>query len=115
MPFIRTSTNLPISKEKELLLKSQLGEAIALIPGKSERSLMLEFCENRPMYLAGSDEPLVMAEVNVFSEPDPAACEDLTVRMTEIFNEVLAVSAGRVYIKYAWTDLWGAHGHNVSE
>ena len=35
MPFINTNTNVEISKEKELALKSKLGKAIEIL-GKSE-------------------------------------------------------------------------------
>lgn len=37
MPCIRTTTNVKISPEMEKTLKEQLGEAVGLIPGKSER------------------------------------------------------------------------------
>ena len=35
MPYISTHVSLPLSKNKELTLKEKLGQAIALIPGKS--------------------------------------------------------------------------------
>ncbi|MFR5773050.1 MAG: hypothetical protein ACLUE7_07155 [Lachnospirales bacterium] len=39
MPFINVKTNVKISKENEVAIKTMLGEAIALIPGKSENHL----------------------------------------------------------------------------
>ena len=39
MPFINVKTNVKISRENEVAIKTMLGEAIALIPGKSEKSL----------------------------------------------------------------------------
>ena len=41
MPFISTKTNVNVSKEKEVELKERLGQAISIIPGKSENWLML--------------------------------------------------------------------------
>ncbi len=37
MPFLDVRTSCPVSSEQETLLKAELGKAIALIPGKSER------------------------------------------------------------------------------
>ena len=41
MPFISTKTNVTVTKEKETQLKERLGQAISIIPGKSESWLML--------------------------------------------------------------------------
>ena len=46
MPFIHVKTNVPVSSEKEQALKAALGQAIAIIPGKSERWLMVEIDRN---------------------------------------------------------------------
>lgn len=49
MPFIELKTSVSISKKKEAELKSAFGEAIAIIPGKSEQWLMLNFCDEQRM------------------------------------------------------------------
>ena len=41
MPFIGSKITVKISKEKEEIVKKRLGEAIKLIPGKSETFLMI--------------------------------------------------------------------------
>ena len=43
MPYIRTTVSNTISDDARDSLKKKLGEAIALIPGKSEAWLMLAF------------------------------------------------------------------------
>ena len=40
MPFISTKTNVTVTKEKETELKQRLGQAIAILPGKSESWLI---------------------------------------------------------------------------
>ena len=59
MPFIELKTSVSISKEKEAELKSAFGEAIAIIPGKSEQWLMLNFCDEQRMWFKGSDLSLI--------------------------------------------------------
>lgn len=112
MPFIRTDTNVSISDSVCKSLKEQIGEAIALIPGKSESWLMLEFNGEKAMYFAGSDAPLVMAEVTIFGGASDAAYDALTAKLTDIFSETLSVSPDRIYVKYAETDHWGWNGGN---
>lgn len=112
MPFIRTTTNVSISAAAEKTLKEQLGQAITLIPGKTESWLMLEFTGDKAMYFAGSDAPLVMAEVTIYGGASDAAYDALTEKLTEIFAETLSVSPDRIYVKYAETDHWGWNGGN---
>lgn len=112
MPFIRTDTNVTISDAACKSLKEQMGRAIALIPGKSESWLMLEFNGDKAMYFAGADAPLVMAEVTIFGGASDAAYDALTAKLTKIFSETLSVDPGRIYIKYAETGHWGWNGGN---
>ena len=41
MPYIDLKTTAKVTKEKEIALKAAFGKAIELIPGKSERWLMV--------------------------------------------------------------------------
>lgn len=51
MPFITARVNIPINKEQELKIKSGLGKAIELVPGKSEEYLLLNIKDECHMYL----------------------------------------------------------------
>ena len=42
MPFIDIKTNKQVTKNEEIALKEALGQAIAILPGKSETWLMLD-------------------------------------------------------------------------
>ena len=46
MPFIKAKVSCPISQEQESELKTGIGKAIELVPGKSEEYLLLEFEDN---------------------------------------------------------------------
>ena len=52
MPFINTTVTCRIDDNKRETLKTLLGEAIALIPGKSEKFLMLAFSDGVKMYFS---------------------------------------------------------------
>ena len=46
MPFINSKISTSVSAEQEQALKTRLGQAISIVPGKSENWLMLGFEPN---------------------------------------------------------------------
>jgi len=112
MPYISTMTNQAISAQTEVLLKEQLGEAIALIPGKSESWLMLSFQEKTPLYFRGEACPCVYAEVKLFGSAGDAVYDSLTARLTQLYADALAVPPENIYVKYEEVSHWGWNGRN---
>ena len=113
MPFIDSKVSVKISKEQETQLKTRLGEAISLIPGKSENWLMAGFEDEYHLYFRGKDdEPMAFVEVRLFGGPDKGAFQKMTAEITKIFGEVLGISPDHMYIKYSATMDWGWNGSN---
>ena len=113
MPFINTKVNTVISKESELVLKEKLGEAISIIPGKSEQWLMLGFEDNARLYFRGNGEDkMAFVEVKVFGGENKAAFNELTARICEIYNDVLGIDKDKIYVKYETISNWGWNGGN---
>lgn len=113
MPFIDTKLNFSISQERETALKAKLGDAIRLLPGKSEQWLMLNFEENCRLWFAGGNNgPMAMVEVEIFGKAAPDDCNALTARICEIFGAELGIPADRVYINYTFSTAWGWNGSN---
>lgn len=111
MPFISVKTNRSISDDMRTELKSELGKAISIIPGKSENWLMVDIEDERNMYFRGSSgEAIVFAEVKVFGSAARAVYDRLTERLTDIFRET--VGAEEIYIKYEEAETWGYNGGN---
>ncbi len=113
MPFIDAKISKKISKEEETALKTQLGQAISIIPGKSEHWLMTGFQDGYHLYFRGEDsEPAAFIDVKVFGGPNREAFAKLTAEITRIFGEVLGIAADHIYIQYATTQDWGWNGGN---
>ena len=112
MPFIDTKTTVKIDKETELRLKAEFAKAIELIPGKSERWLMLNFSDCCHMYFAGSDEPSAILEVKIFGSASEESYARLTKALTEIICRELGLAPTRVYVKYEEISTWGFAGEN---
>lgn len=113
MPFINSKVSVKISYSQEQELKTRLGQAISVIPGKSEEWLMLGFEDEYHLYFKGDNsEPIAFVDVNVFGDPNSAAFSKFTGEVTKIFGEVLGIAADHIYVKYNGTHDWGWNGTN---
>lgn len=113
MPMISTKTNVAISEEQELTLKSELGKAISILSGKSEQWLMLSLEDKCRLYFKGDNsKPIAYVEVKVFGKIDYSQSNKLTAKICEILDNVLGTDASNVYIKYEEVDMWGWNGSN---
>ncbi len=113
MPFINSKVSVKTTQEQRLELKKRLGQAIALIPGKSESWLMINLEDGREMFFRGDNsDPIAFICVNIYGSPDEAAYQNMTEELTRIYGEVLGVSPDHMYIKYAASMDWGWNGSN---
>ncbi len=113
MPFIHSKVTTKITKEQETTIKERLGQAIALIPGKSEQWLMLGFEPEMSMYFRGDNsQDIAFVEVSVFGSENPEAFNKLTGAICDIFNEVLGIAPDHIYVKYQAVTNWGWNGAN---
>lgn len=107
MPFINTKVTTEISKEKEAVLKAELGKAITLI-GKGEAYLMLGFEDNCRLWLGGNnDADMAYVEVSLLGRVTKENAGKLTAAICEIFQRELNIQGDKVYVKFSETDLWG--------
>ena len=113
MPFINSKVSVKITPEQESELKTRLGQAISLIPGKSENWLMTGFEDDYHMYFRGDNsEPIAYIEVRIFGGPNKAAFQKMTEEITKIYGDVLGIAPDHMYIKYSATPDWGWNGGN---
>lgn len=114
MPFIRMSTNIDINADRDARLRSGLGRAIELIPGKTERWLMIEIADNARLGLGGDkDTPAAIFTLKAFGKEQSNECYyALTEKVSALCHECLGISPDRVYIEYEVTGQWGWNGRN---
>lgn len=111
MPFINIKANVSISKEKEITIKTKLGQAISLIPGKSESWLMVGFEPECSLYFRGSDsEKIAFVEVKIYGKTTKSASDKLTSAITDILKNELSIE--HIYVKYENVEIWGFDGNN---
>ena len=112
MPYIKTKTSVPISKEKETVLKAKLGSAITAL-GKGEAWLMLEFEDNCRLWFRGEqDTPLAMVEVSLFGKASEDQYEKMTKAVCALLSEELGIDPEGIYVKYEEVAHWGYNNFN---
>mgnify|MGYP001255384665 CR=1 FL=1 len=113
MPFIGSKVSLKISKEKEESIKKKLGEAIQLIPGKSETFLMIGFEDEYCLYFGGAKlEKGAFIEVKLFGKANKDDYAKLTAAICNIYEEELQIPQDKIYVKYEEVKDWGWNGSN---
>ncbi len=114
MPYIKITTSKTISKPNESVLTEKLGQIISIIPGKSERWLMLCFEDNMRMALGGDDLlGTAMIEVSALGKSAPEVYDELTSALTEALSDTIDLPPERIYVKYQEHSIWGYNGINL--
>lgn len=113
MPFINSKVTVKLSPEKEEAVKQRLGQAIAIIPGKSESWLMVGFEDEYTLYFKGEQcEKAAFVEVKIYGSADSQAYDQMTGEICRIYEEELGIPAGHIYITYQAVPDWGWNGGN---
>jgi hypothetical protein len=112
MPFINVKISENLSDTQVDNIKSRLGEAISLIPGKSEAWLMVNIQDNCKLYFKGrNDKPTAFTDVSIFGSAAKSDCENLTAAVCDILSEDAGVPSDRSYVKFEFSDKWGYDGY----
>jgi len=98
---------------KEEALKTGLGRAVTLLPGKSEAHLMISLRGDVPMYLAGQARGIAFLDVSCFGKGNSAAYARMTAAVCALFEKELGIDPANVYVKYSETGDWGWNGGNL--
>lgn len=113
MPFIDSKVTVKISQEKEENIKKKLGQAISILPGKSESWLMLGFEDGYKLYFKGEKcEKAAFVDVRVYGGANSQAYSQLTAEICRIYEEELGIPSSSVYVTYQGYSDWGWNGGN---
>lgn len=113
MPYIKATVSKPITPATAEAFKTDMGKAIAVFPGKTERWLMVNLEGDACLWMAGDNTaPSAMVEVNLLGEVDPAASDKMTALICDSLACHLGIPPERVYVKYTGVANWGWNGGN---
>lgn len=113
MPFIDVKTSVKMNEAQKESVKTKLGAAIGLIPGKSEGWLMVGLEDEYCLYFKGNQNaPTAFVQVQVYGSENKSAFDKLTGEISNILYGELAIPKDRIYVAYQTTGNWGWNGAN---
>lgn len=110
MPYIRISTNKPISAKQALELKAGLGRAVEQIPGKSESVLMVEFVGEQMMFYRGETGDFAFIDVRFSGSVDFDDKKRFTENVFLLTERVLGIKQGNANLTITNFSDWGTKG-----
>ncbi len=114
MPCIQIKTNVQVSNDTAQIMKSQLGQIISYLPGKTEDWLMITLEDQCRMWFRGeNDKPMAIVEVKVFGDKvDSQGSANMTRDVCALFLKELGVDPKDIYVRYLATPDWGWNNGN---
>ncbi len=112
MPNMHFYTNISVNPETKTEIKKAFADAITLIPGKSEKWLMVIIEDGVSMYLGGSDAPCGLVSIELLGSSEGAVYERVTAEITSRLSKLLSLPPDRIYTKYSEYRHWGYNGEH---
>lgn len=113
MPYFEVQTSAALPEEERAGLRRELARVIELVPGKSERWLMVHIEDGADMAFAGdASAPAAMVELKTFGELEAGLYDMLTRELCASLPPLLHVPADRLYVVYEPISRWGWNGGN---
>lgn len=107
MPYIDVNVNCEITEEKEMTLKTALGEIISEIPGKSEDSLMIQFHDRCHLWHAGDNSGrIAFINVMLLGSAPKDAYKTFSDRVIDLFHTELEIDKNHSYVKFEEVPNW---------
>ncbi len=113
MPYINIKTTKKLLFEDKVNIKSELGKAICIFPGKSENWLMCSVSDEENIWFKGDDSAdSVFMEVKLFGSVDKTAANAFTEEISRYLKNTFSIEPSRIYIRYEGGTDWGWNGSN---
>jgi phenylpyruvate tautomerase PptA (4-oxalocrotonate tautomerase family) len=110
MPYIQVNVSQTLKEHQKEQLKATLGEAITLIPGKTEAVTMVDIADGRAIYLDGKPVNGGFIDLRLYGAADRASKEALTEALFEAMDKLLGISPQHLYLNIFEMDSWGVGG-----
>ncbi len=110
MPFISIQVSGPVSEDQRRETASRLGGLIEILPGKTEKALMLEVTGEHRLFFGGIEKPCAYVDLRLFRKSELSAKKELARCIFQLMKEIFSIEADNVYLSYIELDTWGAHG-----
>ncbi len=109
MPYIALHVERALSASEKESLKAALGQAIEVIPGKTEKGLMVEICDGCDLYYGGQKRDAAYLDVKTYGTAAPADQKAFTEAVFQAM-EAAGFSKNNIYLTISGYPNWGLNG-----
>lgn len=111
MPFISVNVAEKLLQEQKDAIKISLGKNISLLPGKTEKQLMVDVSDGHALYFGG--RPLskgAYVDVRTFGDSDFDSKRLFTQSIYELLRNICGIQKDELYVTFSAFAEWGTHG-----
>ncbi len=111
MPYISVNVTGELTDTQKDEIKRGLGDRIAVIPGKSEKALMIDISDRHTIYMAGEKlAHTAYLDVKIYGHTDLEAKRAFTEAAFAVVSQATGIPADGMYLNFSEYDNWGTRG-----
>lgn len=111
MPYINVNVTGVLTDTQKEEIKRGLGEKITLIPGKSEKALMIDISDCHTIYMAGEKlEQTAYLDVKIYGHTDFEVKRMFTEAAFAVVSQATGIPADGMYLNFSEYENWGTRG-----
>ena len=111
MPMINVQVSASLSSEEKDAIVKELGQLVSLMPGRSEKYLMVGIKDGYTHYLAGKKlDRAAFMDLRLLGRESEAGQEQFVVKAQEALSKLLHIPIGNIYTNILEMPHWGARG-----
>jgi phenylpyruvate tautomerase PptA (4-oxalocrotonate tautomerase family) len=111
MPFISFNVTTSPDGLQQEKLKTELGKLIEILPGKTEKVLMIDICGKHTMYFRGEKkERCAFIEVRLYKESPLEAKKEFTEKLSQLTEDILRIPKADIFVNIMEFPNWGTGG-----
>lgn len=110
MPYIQINIAKALNDAQKDQIKTGLGQNIALIPGKSEGTLMVDISDQHTIYLAGEKKETAFIDVRIYSTTTEEYKKSFTEAAFQTIAQATGIPQDAMYLTFSEFPNWGTKG-----
>ncbi len=111
MPYISVNVTGVLTDAQKDEIKRGLGEKISVIPGKSEKGLMVDISDRHTLYMAGEKcAQTAYLDVKIYGSADLDSKRAFTEAAFAVVSQATGIPADGMYLNFSEYENWGTRG-----
>ena len=111
MPLINLQVSFSLDQEEKDSVTKELGQLISLMPGRSEKYLMVAIKDGYSFHLAGEKlDRAAFMDLRLLGRESEEGQERFVVKAQEALSRLLEIPVGNIYTNILEMPHWGARG-----